>query len=225
MLKSAFFAFVLTASLLLNGCNIKNSDGGNDSGNIKGSGNMKSETRNVSGFKKINAGSAVILEISVQRDFSIVVEGDENLLQYVLTEAKDETLNITTKGKISLTNKVKVKISMPELVDLEVSGASEASVSDVKTESVKLDANGASKIKISGEVKNLKAKANGASVIDAENLKSENAEIETNGTSTATVALTKELNAEANGASEITYVGEPKTIKQNASGASSIKKK
>ncbi len=114
-------------------------------------------------------------------------------------------------------------VGVPEY---EILLAPEASTfSSFETKTLTLLAPGASKIKISGEVKNLNANASGASGIDAENLKTENAEVEASGASSATVAPTGELNANASGASGIIYAGEPKNIRQDASGMSSVKKK
>ncbi len=114
---------------------------------------------------------------------------------------------------------------MTEIEDLEVSGASSGNVINVKADSLELKASGASKIKISGTAKDLEANASGASTIDAESLQVENAEVDASGASKAIISASNELNVEASGASKISYIGEPKNIKQNSSGASSITKK
>ena len=192
---------------------------------IQGSGTAKSEQRNVSGFSKIEAGGAMNIEITAQGDFSVTVEADDNLLQYIKTETRGDTLKIYSEGKISPKTKMNVKISMPDIEGLDVSGASNAVVSNVKTDSLELNASGASKIKIEGEAKDLDSDASGASKIDAENLRVENAKVEASGASSSTVSATGELKADASGASSIYYTGEPKNINQKSSGASSVKKK
>jgi len=192
---------------------------------IQGSGTPKSETRNVSGFKKIEAGGAINLEVSVQKDFSVEVQADDNLLANIKTEVSGDTLKIYSEDRISPKTRINVKISMPEIEDLEVSGASSGNVTNVKADSLELKASGASKIKISGTAKDLEANASGASTIDAESLQVENAEVDASGASKAIISASNELNVEASGASKISYIGEPKNIKQNSSGASSITKK
>ncbi len=94
-----------------------------------------------------------------------------------------------------------------------------------KIDSLKLNAGGASKIKINGEAKKLESETSGASEIDAEKLKVEDAETEASGASSVTVSSANELKANASGASSVYYTGEPKNIIQDSSGASSIKKK
>lgn len=218
-MKKTVFVIVILLIALAAGCKIGNIGG------IKGSGNVKTESRSVSGFKEIKAENAIELEITVQKDFSLTIEADDNLLDQVKTEVSGNTLKISTKDSITSKNKIKIKLSLPELTDLDLSGASTANISGVKTDSLELNASGASRIKIDGEVKSVDATASGASGIDAENLKTENAKANASGASHVTVSPTGDLNAEASGASSVTYTVEPKSIKQNASGASTIKKK
>jgi hypothetical protein len=192
---------------------------------VKGSGTSKTEQRNVTGFRAIEASGAVNLEVDAQKDFSVTVEADDNLLQYIKTEVSGDTLKIYSEGKISPTTKFNVKISMPALDGLDVSGASDAKIMNVKADSLELKASGASDVIINGEAKELKANASGASEINAENLRAENADVDASGASSATVSATNELNVEASGASKISYTGDPNNVKQNSSGASSINKK
>lgn len=194
-------------------------------GGVQGSGTSKTETRNVSGFTKIDAGGAVSLEISMQKDFSVEVQADDNLLANIKTEVSGDTLKIYSEDRISPKTKINIRISMPSLEGLDVSGASNATVASVNADSLELKASGASKIKIDGTAKELNADASGASTIDAEGLRTEDADVEASGASKAIVSATDELKADASGASKISYTGEPKNLKQDSSGASSITKK
>lgn len=192
---------------------------------VQGSGVMKSEKREVSGFSKIDGSGAINVEVSIQENFNVEIEADDNLLQYIKTEIDGDSLKIYSEGRLSHQNPVNVKIGMPALNGLEISGASKATAANITGEEISLNASGASRINISGEVKNLQSKANGASAIDAESLKTENAEVKVNGASKTTVFATNDLIAKANGASRIVYVGEPANIEQKSNGASSIKSK
>jgi hypothetical protein len=192
---------------------------------IQGSGTSKSETRNVSGFTKIDAGGAINVDIAVQKDFSVIVEADDNLLTNIKTEVSGDTLKIYSEDRISPKTPVNVVISMPEMEGLNVSGASSVNVANVNAGSLEIQASGASKIKINGTAKELEANASGASTIDAESLRVENADVEANGASKAVVSAANDLKVDASGASKILYIGEPKNIKQNSSGASSVAKK
>lgn len=191
----------------------------------KGSGVTKIEKREVAGFKKVDVSGAIEVEVIAQKDFGVEVEADDNLLEYVKTEVDGETLKIYTKSRIWKHNKIRVVISMPELTGAEVSGASKVTANNVKTDSFKLDVSGASKIEINGEAKDLKIEASGASKINAENLKVANANVDVSGATSVTVNATEEVKAEASGASKIQYVGEPKNVIKDTSGASKVSQK
>jgi len=194
-------------------------------GVVQGSGVIKSEKRNVSDFVKVDGSGAITVEIAVQEEFSVEVEADDNLLENVKTEVDGDTLKIYSEGRTSRSNPINVKIGMPVLEGLEISGASKANVSNAAGEELELEANGASKITIGGKVKNLKIESNGASKIDAENLKAENADVESNGASKAVVFALNELKADANGASSIVHIGEPASLEKSANGGSSVRRK
>lgn len=194
-------------------------------GGVQGSGTAKTETRAVSGFKKIDASGAVNVDVTIGSSFSVEVQADDNLLANIKTETSGDTLKIYSEDRISPKTRINVKISMPAIEGLEVSGASSGNVAGVKADSIDLKASGASKIKIDGAAKELNADASGASTIDAENLKTVDADVEASGASGATVSATGDLKVDASGASKITYIGEPANIKQDSSGASSIVKR
>ncbi len=217
------FIIALTIGLIFtSNCNFGGFD--NLSG-VKGSGTSKTEQRNVTGFKRIDAGGAMNVEVDAQKDFSVSVEADDNLLQHIKTEVSGDTLKIYSEGKISPSAKLNVKISMPSIEGLNLSGASDGKITNVRADSLELKASGASEVTISGAAKNLEADASGASEIDAEGLKVEDGKIEASGASKAMVSVANNLEANASGASKISYAGEPKNLKQNSSGASSINKK
>lgn len=193
---------------------------------VQGSGTAKTETRSVSGFKEVKARGAINLDIRVGPEYSLSIEADDNLLEHIQTHVSGDALVIESGNEpINPKTKINVKVTMPELVDLEISGASTGKVAGVKTDKLGLEISGASKLTIDGEVRELNAQASGASGINAENLKTGNADVDSSGASSVTVNATGDLKANASGASSVTYVGDPKSVKQNSSGASSVKKK
>jgi hypothetical protein len=197
----------------------------NNLSDVQGSGTSKTEKRNVTGFTKIDASGAVSVEVAVGNAFAVEVQADDNLLANIKTETSGDTLKIYSEDRISPKTQVLIKVSMPEIENFEVSGASSGNLTNVKADDLELKASGASKIKIVGTANKLSADATGASTIDAEGLQTGSAEVEASGASKASVAATDDLNIDASGASKIIYIGDPKNLKQNSSGASSITKK
>lgn len=194
-------------------------------GGVKGSGNTQNEKRNVANFNAIEVGGIFEVEVVAQKDFSVEVEADDNLLQYIKTEVNGNTLEISTEKRISPKGPIRVRISAPDIEELQVSGVSKVSLTNLKNSSLKVDASGASKIKVDGETRNLDVDLSGACRLDAENLKTENADIDGSGASNASVNVSGDLKADLSGASKVTYLGNPKNLDKSTSGASSVRGK
>ncbi len=192
---------------------------------VKGSGQTASEVRDLKGFKSIDVGGVFHVEITAQKEFSVEVEADNNLLQYIKTEVRGGKLNIEIDKKVSTKNPMLIRITAPDIDDLEVSGAANVTVNDLKNAGISVDSSGASKIKITGETAKLTIDVSGATKIDAENLTSENATVDASGASQVSVNVTGQLKADASGASKIAYSGSPANVEKKSSGAGNVSPK
>ncbi len=194
-------------------------------GGVKGSGNIQTQKREVSDFNAINVGGAFEVEITAQKDFSVEVETDDNLLEFIKTEVDGETLEISSEKRISTSNPLKIRIFAPDIENLDLSGASKITLVNLNNDSLQIDSSGASKIKIEGVTKNFTVEMSGASRLDAEKLQSENVSVDSSGASSAYVFVTNELKADLSGASKVVYSGNPTNLEKKTSGASSVKQK
>lgn len=192
---------------------------------VSGSGNVTTEKRDAADFQAVEVGGVFEVEIVAQKDFSVEIEADDNLLSLIKTEVRGGVLKLETEKRISTKNPIRVRISAPNIEDLDVSGASKVSLANLKNENLQIDSSGASKIIVKGETENLTVDVSGASKIDAENLKSENASIDASGASKVNVLVVNELKSDASGASSIIYSGSPKNLIKKTSGVSSINQK
>lgn len=188
----------------------------------KGSGNIQTEKREVSEFNAVEVGGNFVVEITSQKDFSLEVETDENLLPLIKTEFDGETLRIETERSISSSNPLKIRISAPDIENLNISGASKVSIVNLDNDSLNIDSSGASKINCEGRTKNLTVDMSGASNFDGENLKAEKVSVDSSGASKATVSVENYLKADLSGASKVVYYGNPANIEKKTSGASCI---
>ncbi len=188
----------------------------------KGSGNVQSEKRNVSDFKAVDVSGAFVVEITAQKDYSVEVEADDNLLQFIKTESNGETLKIETEGRISTSNTMKIRISAPDIENLHISGASKISIVNLDNSSLNIDSSGASKISCEGKTIDLTVDMSGASKFDGEKLSAEKVSVDASGASRASVSVKTDLRADLSGASKVVYYGNPTNIEKKTSGASSV---
>lgn len=191
-------------------------------GGVKGSGNVQTEKRTVDNFKSVEVGGVFVVEITAQKDFSVEVEADDNLLPLIKTESNGETLKIETEQRFSSKRSIKVRISAPDVENLHISGASKISVTNLNNESFGVDSSGASKIKVEGATKIFKVDMSGASKLEAENFNAENVSVDASGASFATVSVLEDLKVDLSGASKLVYYGNPVNLEKRTSGASSV---
>jgi hypothetical protein len=192
---------------------------------VKGSGVASSETRDVSEFSAVDVGGVFEVEITAGKEYSVLVQADDNLLPYIKTEVNAGVLKIGTTERISSKTPLRVIVTAPEIDHLDVSGASKVSLAGAKNSELGIDMSGASKLKLEGETSELNIEVSGASSIDAESLQSKTATVDASGASKVAVFVTQRLNSEASGASNIQYSGNPANVEKKTSGASSVHQK
>jgi hypothetical protein len=145
------------------------------------------------------------VEIKDGNDYSMVVENDENLLPYVVTDVNNGVLNIHYKNGYSIMNDhAKVIVTAPSLDKLVTSGSGDITSNgtiksnqqlqiatsgsgdvnaSVDAPSVKVTGSGSGNISLSGRTKDFDCKISGSGDVKCQNLKSENAVIRVAGCS------------------------------------------
>lgn len=104
---------------------------------------------------------------------------------------------------------------------LEVSGASKLA-GDLVAGDVRMEASGASQIQLSGSGEDADLEASGASKLSLTSFELEDASVTLSGASTATVDVSRTLDADLSGASSLTYSGGASVRNIQTSGASQI---
>jgi hypothetical protein len=202
------------------GCNMMHFGNG-----VRGSGNRKTEKRELPAFLNVEVSGAYEVEIVAQKDRTLEITGDDNLLPLITTEVKNNTLRIGSSKSFNANQPITVKITVPELEGISTSGASRINISGLKNSDFKVDSSGASKLSLAGETKKLNIETSGASNIEAKDLHAEKANVESSGAGFVSVYATDQLDASASGAARIDYYGDPKTVNPEVSGPASINRK
>jgi len=211
---------------------------------IRGSGNIIKETRDVSGFHGIDVGGAFEVILVKANKEKVVLEADDNLMPYITTKVFGGTLEIDNDKDFRNPSELKVIIYYKSIDQIDLSGASSLTSDDVlETESLEIDASGAShislkldtkrleadfsgasKVKFLGKAKIVEIEASGATVFKGLELETENFEIDASGAAVVRIWANGRLGIEASGASSVRYKGSPSIDIINISGASSVRK-
>jgi len=198
---------------------------------VKGSGDITKRTIQLNEFDAVQAGGAQEVVLINGEEFSVVIETNDNLHEYISTEIKNKELRFKY-SKIKKYDKMKFYITAPEFRKISVSGASELqSKGTLKGEHLRVHASGASEAKLSLEYDNLISKvsgaseltlsgvvashvaeASGASEIKAGDLKTQTTVVSGSGASECFINAESSLTYTVSGGSSIRYAEKPKTL-------------
>lgn len=192
---------------------------------VVGSGVIKTEKRPVTSFTSIEASGAFDIEVACQKEPSLEIEGDDNLLPLIKTEVSGNTLKIKPEKSFSVKKSIRIRITVANIDDISSSGATSFHVTEVKNEKMTIEASGASSFDMSGETVALDMELSGASKVEAERLKAARVKITLSGAGKANVFASEELDANVSGAGNVTYAGEPKKVYKKVSGVGTVSKK
>jgi hypothetical protein len=188
---------------------------------IRGNGNIKTESRPVTAFARIDAGGFYILEWRPGAP-SFNITTDENLLSHIKTSVEGDILKIEIDGAISPTRGIKIAIASPSLAGATFSGALKFDATQLSGGTFALETSGAANVTLAGKVNRLLASLTGASKLKAADLLAEDVELSVTGAGRADVTASNLLRASITGAGKVSYGGKPKSVEKKITGAGKI---
>lgn len=206
------------------------------------------EERQVNGtFDEISVSSGVDLILKQGDSFEIIVEGDEDVLNKLVTELKGSRLNVYLDGGMFswfFNAEAKVYVTLPEVsvlsssggadlktvgeirtdrLEINSSGGADAEVS-VTAKTVILNCSGGADISIDGSTDILKAESSGGADIYAKDLHAKKVFASSSGGSDIEVYVEEEIEASASGGADVDYYGPGKDMKISKSGGGDVRR-
>jgi hypothetical protein len=176
---------------------------------IKGSGDLETETRNVDDFENIDIDISGDIIISQGDTFRVTVKTDDNLIDDITTEVRNNTLYIDRDhdGRCINFTSLVVRIRLPELRSIKIDGSSEVEIKDgFETETMKLTVDG------SGDI------------VAREPLSAEVFTVGIDGSGDVNLKLeVAELNTIIDGSGDVTYTGYATDHYINIDGSGDVK--
>jgi Putative auto-transporter adhesin, head GIN domain len=191
---------------------------------ITGNGKRELQKRQVAPFTSISTNGAFTIEVTCQKDLSLEIEGDENVLDLVKTEVDNNILRLDNKQSFSISEPIKIRISVPNLEGLAVNGAGHIDIKGIKNDKFEIDTNGAPTITVAGTTKMVDIAANGAGKVDTQNLHATRAVVDARGVAKVDLDVSDQLDVEISGPSSVTYSGNP-SVNKNIQGPGKLTRK
>ena len=194
---------------------------------VSGSGNITTELRTVPSFSNVSlSGSGqVILEQTGTE--SLTVTTDDNLLPYIRTEVKGNTLELGFKDlmtNLRPTHDIVFKLTVKTLEGLDISGSGRVDAKGLNPGPLTIGISGSGEVSAEGTVDDLGLTISGSGNYRGEHMRSKRATIGISGSGGALVAASEQLKADVSGSGSIEYVGDPQ-VSQHTSGSGSVRKR
>jgi uncharacterized Zn-binding protein involved in type VI secretion len=199
--------------LSINSCNINA---------IHGSGTAKTESRVVGSFTKIDLSGSPDVEVTVGPATSVAVTADDNILPIIETTVDGDTLKIASKSSYSTSLGVTVKITMPTLDGVSVSGSGDIRAKGLKSGDLDAAVTGSGDVTLNGMVARLHGQITGSGNLRAGELGAKNVRVSVTGSGDATVQATEELDASVTGSGDVRYSGHPPKVRKEITGSGDI---
>lgn len=180
---------------------------------LKGSGKRVVEKRNITPFTAIKTEGAFNIQVTVQKDLALEVEGDDNILKIVTAEVSNNVLRLAATQNFSPSEPVTFRISVPNLEALSVSGAGHIDIKGLNNDKFEIDSSGAAEIVAAGNTKVVDIDASGAGKIDTHNLHASRAVVDSKGVARIDIDVKDQLDVKISGPSSVYYKGDPQINK------------
>ena len=216
---------------------------------IKGNGEKVTIERSTSDYDAIAVSGWFDVDLVDGKEGQLTLEGESNLLEYIITEVKNGKLVIKTENNVNLkpsdwNSGIRITVPVERVSSISLSGSGdivsktiikteklETSMSgsgditlDIETNSVSASMSGSGDITFSGTTTDFAATISGSGDIKAFDLEADNVEATVSGSADIKVTANKRLQARVSGSGDITYRGNPEKLDTKTSGSGDISK-
>jgi hypothetical protein len=193
---------------------------------VSGSGNVITESRNVSGFSAVDMSGDAELQIEATGTESLTVTADDNLMPYLRSSVFGSRLILDTREHVNLepTRNIVYKLTVKSLDGVNVSGDGVVEAKGINSERLRISISGDGKVTIAGNAGEQEISISGDGAYQAQNLNSKTARVDISGDGKAILAVAEKLDANLSGDGSVEYIGNP-AVTQHISGDGSIRRR
>ncbi len=213
---------------------------------IRGSGRMVKEDRNVGTYTRVEVSGDMDVYITKGGGTSATIEAEDNIIPMVELIKEEGALKVRYRRNVSIGHhkEIKIYLTTETLEGVEMSGSGNIALKSHFTAAnpvaitvsgsgnikgsftapkVSMEVSGSGDIDIKGETREVKVEITGSGSCRAEDLLSETTEVQITGSGDAKVHASKELTTNIMGSGNVYYKGEPQ-IRSSRMGSGEVKK-
>jgi hypothetical protein len=190
---------------------------------VEGSGNLVTETADVSGFDEIVVlGSGeVTVEMTGQESLEVTV--DDNILPFLEIEVSGSRLELGFKSgtNIDPSAPVTYRITADDLVGVTITGSGDVLAGGLDNRRFDVDITGSGDVELHGKTSLVDVTIAGSGEFDGTGLESFRGEVTISGSGSAVMNVIDELDVTISGSGDVTYTGDP-VVDQTISGSGDV---
>jgi hypothetical protein len=218
---------------------------------VKGNGNVVTIERSTADYDEVAVAGWFDVELIEGTEGKLTIRGEENLLEYIKTEVKDNKLVVKVKKGVNLKpsswgNGGGILVTVPvesissvslsgsgdvvsktvikaDNFETRLSGSGDLSI-QVEADNVVASLSGSGDVDLSGSAGSFTVKVSGSGDVKAYELSANTVEATISGSADVKVTATEMLYARVSGSGDIQYRGNPTKIDSKASGSGDISK-
>ncbi|MDF2729359.1 MAG: hypothetical protein K0T01_1145 [Acidimicrobiia bacterium] len=189
---------------------------------VEGSGNVITESREVSDFNEIVLGGTGRVVVDVTGTESLTIEAEDNIMPFLETRVSNGRLRLETNRSISPTVEIVYTITAETLDGLVISGSGVVEAEGVDSTDVRVDISGSGDVVVAGTLSGLlSVSISGSGEFDGESLTAPEGRVDVSGSGNAVVNVTDDLDVSVSGSGEVQYLGEP-NVHSSVSGSGTV---
>lgn len=212
---------------------------------VKGNGNVTTENRSTGDYDGVSVGGFFDVILVKGKEGKVTIEGEENLMEYIVTEVSRGTLKIKVEKGINLKTTRRLTVTVPvediekvslggsgnvtaktkikaEYLDVSLGGSGNITL-DIDATDVKSSIGGSGNIKLSGKADHMKGSIAGSGTIKAYELSVNTVKASIAGSGDIRITVKDAINATVAGSGSIYYKGNPPKINTKSVGSGSVR--
>ena len=211
---------------------------------LRGNGVPGDEIRVISGFTGVVSEGEFDVFIIPDSSFSVKLEADENLIQYISTRISGNTLIVDqgTRKCLRSDNPIRITVYMPNVEYLNLTGSGMITGDNIESDELRVELTGSGLIDLRGlklglldglitgsgemifwgETLDADLDITGSGMIKAFHLESLNCVANISGSGNMEIRVEKQLTAYISGSGNIYYQGNPPSVSVNVTGSGAV---
>ena len=216
---------------------------------IKGNGKVVTIERSTADYDEVAVSGWFDVYLVNGNEGNITIKGEENLLEYLVTEVKDDKLMIKPKKGYYLSPSnwksggIEITVPVEQIRDVSLSGSGDivgktklkadlfkVSMSgsgditlEIESNDLEASMSGSGDINLKGKTEDLDVSISGSGDVKAYELDAENVDATVSGSADIKVSVSQSLKARVSGSGDIYYKGNPR-VESKTSGSGDVTK-